>query len=227
MLGKNIVTMSLSMGLGALAYGQSFEFTAGAGATMSGNTILVSAASSFTIDVWTNLPTSISSSTALRLAVAFGDAQGTGTSAVPVNTFLSYQGWVWSSFSLQNYAFEQAPQVRAAAAAQSGNNYVTTNPSLLPIVAYGARSSQTTVAVPAGQTKLASLTFDVGAAPLLSSQNLYVAHNGGTNAATGSSGINPGFGSPIYRVQVVPEPATVLVLACGTLIFARRKRNAR
>lgn len=228
MMIQRTLMVAFGVSVSGLALGQSFELRAGAGTVANGSTFMVMPMSTFHIEVWSNLPTAIPSSNQLHVAVAYGDAQGIGISAIPSNTFLSYESWVWSSFSTQNYTISGTlPAPRSAATPVAGNNYVTTNPNLLPIVAYGSRASQTPVNVPAGQTLLATLQFSALAAPLFSTQRIYVAHNGGPNGGVGTSGINPGFGSPLYRVQVVPEPATLISFGAGAVAVSLRRRKKR
>lgn len=238
---RNIALVAGLVAIAGVANAQVFELRAGAGVQgISGNTISVNATGPFTVQIWAVLP---SARTATSLAATLGYAWSTSTANGTTQATDSN-----NRLGTVSYANVQAlipgvgtPIFRRAVA--SGTTNFTAGPAGTTGVngIYQGYSSGVTPAAFSGAIHIGNVTFT---SHNLANNEIYgddanefglqLLANGSTSAPTtaGFSGFGGGTGplssgSIRYRVQAVPEPATMAALGLGLAAMARRRRNKK
>lgn len=229
---RNLLLVSGILLAGAV-HAQSYEVRAGAGTTLIGNTFNVAQSGPFTVEVWLNTGSASASISSFNVALAFGNAVGSGVNATanPSNK-LQYVTATYHGTGLEAFDVDLTSgfEVRGAAMITGANSNYGSQP--YPIVVNTQRGSRTLQNVASGSYRIASYTFTHSmTAGSLALGALFLADQGGTtgtgpqNGASGYTGSR--FGSMKYNIQTAPEPGTMFALVAGLSAIAARRRNKK
>jgi len=236
-----------------MASGQTFQLRAGAGTTLENYTYKVQPGGTFIVEVWYVNPHAGQEISGGYLALAFDRTAGVGSNATGMDGKLyplscTVFGGVRTAsgeFAPFGRSLDVPMSVRSAATTTSeGNNYVFISGAPRPLVGFqsisppiGARGRfEGDLKVDEFEMKVTD-RMSIGEiyGDELTEAGLFMAHQGrsltGAGPQTGSSGWHGTdsayrVGTNVkYMVEVVPEPASILVVIGSLAAFARRRRG--
>ncbi len=223
---RNIAILVAAFGAVA-ANAQSFELR---GANLVGNTFVVNPGQNFDVEVWLN-PGSAAlnlNGAYVALGIGSGSAQnGTARTAGEPLNLVSFAGNAGPAGWAQNGALRGFRNT----AAGSNNPFAG---SARPWGAYFTSQDPTAQFAVAAPVKLLTVTLSHTLAQGSSWNGLLVYRSAADSATIPGSltsgvakvgGTGNSFGSAVYRVEAVPEPATMTAIAAGLAALAARRRR--
>ena len=244
---RNIALVATMVSTVVVANAAGFSLRAGSGATLVGNTFMVTPGSgSFSVEIWYDSANHSGMVAGNNLALAFDRTNGSGTAAAKLDNILNVTA-INGGYTLggQTGANQFGFATRAAATTTgANNNYAFAGGATRPYVANQAVNLPTGVGAEIGgagsfRVAVATVTYNLAngaaygddaneAGLFMSNQGDTATLQGGASGWVGFGTAPNGFkhaGSDKYAVAAVPEPTTMVAVVAGLAALARRRKK--